>query len=145
MGVKLVFKSPTYLNNLSVAEEVVAKPWTTPGGEELEINTENWTIFSSSTSASITDWFVNETAYQMTTESGQAGFEPLSQTFAVSMVGQLFPKDSLIKYIQSISAVYSMANSDGNKPDDEPKKTDIPNPDNAEKNPQTPDDGDDFW
>lgn len=122
-GTKLIFESPGYLNNLSSAEPVSPKQWTGPENEELQINTEDWTISSPLQSALITDWFVNESAYQMTTQPEQEGFEKLSQDFAISMVGQLFPKE-LPKYLASLNRVYSEPPPNGPSQDigDNPQK-----------------------
>lgn len=141
----LIFESPNYLNNLTTQAEVSPKQWETPDGESLEIDTDNWTISSSSQSASITDWFVDESKYQMTLEIGQSGFVPLSQTFAISMVGQLFPKD-LIKYLSSINEVYTHQMKEFNK--DAPPKQDSPTTqDNKQDTPPSDNSNDeeDLW
>lgn len=104
----LMFESPDYINNLTTETEVNPKQWTTQDGESLEIDTETWTISSSTQSAKITEWLVNENNYQMTLDldNDAQDFIPLSQTFAISMVGQLFPKD-LIKYLTGIEKAYN--------------------------------------
>lgn len=145
----LIFESPNYLNRLTTQVEVNPKQWTTPDGKSLGINTENWTISSDSQFAAITEWFVDENKYQMTLENGQEGFVPLSQTFAISMVGQLFPKD-LIKYLSSIDEVYTHQMKELNH-NDAPPKTDFPTTeDNKQDSPfpnndDQPNDEDESW
>lgn len=148
----LLFESPSYLNNLTSQTMVSPKQWQTPTGESLSINTDNWTISSSTQSAPITEWLVNESNYQMTLSGEQGGFEPLTQTFAISMIGQLFPKD-LLQYLTSINQVYSQMNDDANVPPNTPEKqdkqTDTPQSDNPIPTPNTPpsnnDDESDMW
>lgn len=143
----LIFESPNYLNNLTAKVEVNPKQWKTPDGEFLEINTNNWTISSNSQSASITKWFVDESKHQMTLENDQEGFVPLSQIFAISMVGQLFPKD-LTKYLSSIDEIYTHQMKELNKdtpPNQDSSITQDDKQDSSSPNGNKPNDDENLW
>lgn len=105
----LKFVSPKLLNELGEASPQNPQSWfLVDTQDELELNTANWVIATSSEQAIINQWEVNESTHTMRIKTGSSseGFEPLDYPFAVSMIGQIGNKTHLQDYLNSLQQIY---------------------------------------
>lgn len=88
----LKFVSPKILNELGESCTIEKEIWLEDHTEdELELDTQDWFIRSSTEQATINLWEVNQKTHRMRLkkDSSSDGFEPLDYPFAVSMIGQI--------------------------------------------------------
>ena len=105
----LQFVSPKVLNGLGQARSIDREMWLhDETDEELELDTEDWTICSETEQAKINRWEVNQSTHRMRLRTGSSsdGFEPLDYPFAVSMIGQIGNKQNLQDYLASLQEIY---------------------------------------
>lgn len=105
----LKFVSPKALNELGTSGKIEREIWLEDQTEEqLELDTHDWVISSSTEQGSIEQWEVNQKTHRMRLKSGNAsdGFEPLDYSFAVSMIGQIGNKKNLQDYLNSLQKIY---------------------------------------
>ena len=105
----LKFVSPKLLNELGEASPQNRQSWFLEDTQdELELNTANWVIGTSTEQAIINQWEVNESNHTMRIKTGNSseGFEPLDYPFAVSMIGQIGNKKHLQDYLTSLQQIY---------------------------------------
>lgn len=105
----LKFVSPKALNELGTSGKIEREIWLEDQTEEqLELDTHDWVISSSTEQGSIDLWEVNQKTHRMRLKSGNAsdGFEPLDYSFAVSMIGQIGNKKNLQDYLNSLQKIY---------------------------------------
>ncbi len=109
---KLQFHSPTFLNQnkFSVGEE---KPqWHHIDGSDLEINVDDWVIHKIGKKGSclLSKCEMDEDNYviKFSDEVEEGNFKPIDYAFAVSMLGQILPKEELIHYLKQVQVTFNV-------------------------------------
>lgn len=111
---QLNFIAPKTLDAVKEPQTIEPASWTHHKVETgLLLDTANWNIESGSCTSRIDLWCVNQDLHTMQpiTEEMENGFEPLTYSFAVSMIGQLAGKDKLINYLESLQEIFNTAPS----------------------------------
>lgn len=114
----LKFVSPKVLNELGESRMIERKIWLEDQTEEeLELDTYDWVISSSTKQGVIDEWEVNQETHRMRlkTCNSSDGFEPLDYSFAVSMIGQIGNKKNLQDYLNSLQKIYMIIVSENKK------------------------------
>jgi hypothetical protein len=110
----LRFIAPKILDAVKEPQTIAPCSWTHHIDQtDLMLDTSNWNVESGSCTSSIDLWCVNQELHTMQplSEEMEEGFEPLSYSFAVSMIGQLAGKDKLIDYLERLQEVFKTAPS----------------------------------
>lgn len=114
----LKFVSPKVLNELGESRMIERKIWLEDQTEEeLELDTHNWVISSSTEQGVIDQWEVNQETHRMRLKTSNSldGFKPLDYPFAVSMIGQIGNKKNLQDYLNSLQKIYMIIVSENKK------------------------------
>lgn len=109
---QLKFIAPRTLDAVKEPQTIEPTSWTHHKDETgLLLDTANWNIESGSCTSRIDLWYVNQDLHTMQplSEEMEEGFEPLTYSFAVSMIGQIAGKDKLMEYLDSLQQVYKTA------------------------------------
>lgn len=114
----LKFVSPKVLNELGHSRMIEREIWLEDQTEDqLELDTHNWVISSSTEQGVIDQWEVNQETHRMRlkTSNSSDGFKPLDYPFAVSMIGQIGNKKNLQDYLNSLQKIYMIIVSENKK------------------------------
>ena len=114
MTIQLKFKSPKELDNLKEAKQIEKNVWHYASDAEsvLELDTETWQIScpQNQQKARINEWMVDETNFSMKlkTDDTPGDYRDIDYPFAVAMVGQLCPPQTLVLYLRQLAEVFKM-------------------------------------
>jgi hypothetical protein len=133
---KLRFHNPNFLNHNKVAIDEDKPQWHHIDGSDLEINIEDWVIHKINKKGSclLSKCEIDENNHivRFTGETHEGEFKLIDHAFAISMLGQIIPKEELIHYLKQMENTFDNSkeekreNSAHQTQQDEPKENQIP-------------------